>query len=685
MENVMRKYILAAIMAVFAGASAYADPVASMLQPATSYTGAQSARAGATAATSGRSAGRTSAPTASAAAAKAGAINTTVKNAGTPSRAVGARTTNNSRSTGAAANSRSVVARTTTGGANTANRARSVVSRVGVTGNTQSAARVSLTGTAMRANTGLMYSNMSSAYTSYTNIIDPMTGLISADAYNNCMTSYYTCMDEICTARNPGQRRCACAGRVKTFANLEQTLQSAREDLLKVSGELSLFIASKGESLNSAFSLTDAEKTLNCVSWRDVVVSGGDRGKWCFEHFVEGTTSTTNSSGDKVYSCPSTWTEPAYCADTSVNGIGLGTDWMKILNGSDSDIIAALRSYADTANQANVIIQSNNNELSSAIKNVEDVINSLNGGTVLFGTTTTTSDSLAETWGYELFQYAHNNVCNRVLDACFNGIYEACGSHNGTTGPYNLNSTIKVVNGDLDFVISGSNTSTSTASCYGYTTNSGDPYNTLRKPVADARRSILQKYALDANADCDIYGEELKTSAQNMNYQRIAATQLLQQKRLEFAQEKEATTESDLVAARTNFNNCLNEVYDCYNHQVLVNPAWSTARVKSYCAQVAEVPSCYETMVCNQEAGAIIDVADSASCSNTADWTKNTCRNITRLSEILNGASATATAPSLTGNSANFREHCLRNAPGVYGPDSIREFDATKWREEQTD
>ena len=55
-------------------------------------------------------------------------------------------------------------------------------------------------------------------------------------------------MDEICIARNPGQRRCACAGRAKTLANVVEQLQRAKEDLLTVSGQLSLLISTKGKA-----------------------------------------------------------------------------------------------------------------------------------------------------------------------------------------------------------------------------------------------------------------------------------------------------------------------------------------------------------------------------------------------------------------------------------------------------
>ena len=77
-------------------------------------------------------------------------------------------------------------------------------------------ARVSATGNVMsgnsRASVGANQSYLNSRlYTgNYSNIIDSTTGLISAEAYSNCMDAYYTCMDEICTARNAAKGRCSC-------------------------------------------------------------------------------------------------------------------------------------------------------------------------------------------------------------------------------------------------------------------------------------------------------------------------------------------------------------------------------------------------------------------------------------------------------------------------------------------
>ena len=139
---------------------------------------------------------------------------------------------------------------------------RSVRARTGVNARTTQS-RISLQGTAIRGGSTAITNNYTylqgKLYAgNYSNIIDSQTGLISADAYSTCLEAYYTCMDEICTARNAAQRRCACAGRVKAFAEAETALETANEELIKVSGELALLIANKGKDVSSAFQLTDA-------------------------------------------------------------------------------------------------------------------------------------------------------------------------------------------------------------------------------------------------------------------------------------------------------------------------------------------------------------------------------------------------------------------------------------------
>ena len=619
----------------------------------------------------------TAVPTTSRTTTTSGTASRTTTTSGRPS-ATASRTTaaTTGRATASRGNSaRNVVSRTTS--SNVANASRSVVSRAGTT------ARVSLTGSAIRGSKASVNSNtytylQNRLYTgNYSNIIDSSTGLISADAYNNCMESYYACMDEICTARNAAQRRCACAGRVKAFAEAEAALEQANEELIKVSGELALLIATKGKDVSQAFQLTDAEKVMNCVSWQEVTNQYGTNSdeaiEWCNNHGIYGTNGTALSSCAK----------PSYCTETG-NNFGFNID---NIDGSSSDILASLQSWADAKEQTLTIITDDTDSLTSAFEELTNVVGSLAGIDGAFADSANLKDSLAETWGYELFEYAHNNVCNRVLDSCFNGIYEACGTPpsggtkcgNGRSQcPYNYNSYISVSNTgsyELNFIEPDTGyTASNSATCFGYTTASGDPYADLRKPVADARRSIMQKYALDANADCDAYGDQLSTTAQNIGYQKVAAQQALQQKRLEFYQEEQETILTEATTAGTNFNECLSEIFDCYETQTDAEPNWTTARIKTYCAQIANVPHCYETMICNPSTSqfrAVIDEQDSEQCNNSQDYEQNTCRNIVTLNEILNGVNgATVSDPSTPlcigtdadkCNSANLREQCLIN------------------------
>ena len=571
-----------------------------------------------------------------------------------------------------------------------------------------SPARVSMVGNGLRASSG---SSVSVSYLTnklytgnYSNIIDSTTGMISADAYSTCLESYYTCMDEICTARSDTKGRCSCAGRATNFLAAENALEKANEELISLSGQLALLISTKGKDVSEAFKLTDAEKVMNCVSWKEVTDQYGQNSTetkdWCTSHGIY-----NNSS--------STCNKPTYCDDNEIaDGFSLDS-----LNGSSSDILASLKAWADAKDLAKQYTEDNTNDLISQYTTVSGVVNGLTGVTTTVDADKAALDGLANKWGYELFEYAHNNVCGRVLDSCFNGIYEACGTPpsgtdsagnkigkcaNGasTSCPYNYNSAISVkTTGDGTGEVAlnergatGSTTSTS-ATCFGYTSTSGDPYSSLRGPVADARRSIMQKYLLDANAACDTYGTALKNTAQNINYQKIAAEQALRQKRMEFYNEEEETVRAEAIAAETNFNECISELWDCYNENS-DQDGWTTARIKTYCAQVANVPHCYEQMVCNPlplQYHAIIDKADSTACIlDTHDRNKNTCRNLVTLYEILNGtkvsnqyldASATddyleniirgltgdgTTRPADNIQSAELREACVIRALGCY-------------------
>lgn len=604
-------------------------------------------------------------------------------------RGVAART-NTARKTVTNTNSsRSVVARTTTPARTVRNRATTNSARVSLQGNAIRGSKTTYTSTYTYLNNKLYTGN-------YSNIIDSTTGLISADAYNNCMESYYTCMDEICTARNAAQRRCACAGRVKAFAEAETALESANEELIKVSGELALLIANKGKDVSDAFQLTDAEKVMNCVSWQETTqkygVNSDEAIKWCNNH------SIYLKDGNKLSTCE----KPSYCTE---GGNNFGFD-LKNIDGSSSDILASLQSWADAKESTLTILSDDTDKLTDAFKNLSDVVSGLAGIDGALSSSDNLKDSLAQTWGYELFEYAHNNVCNRVLDSCFNGIYEACGTPpssgrkcgNGASQcPYNYNSYVSVSNTgsyELNFITPNSGyTASNSATCFGYSSASGDPYSNLRGPVADARRSIMQKYALDANADCDSYGEQLRKTAQNIGYQKVAAQQALQQKRLEFANAEKTSVRNAAVTASTNFSECISEIYDCYETQAKANASWTTARIRTYCAQVANVPHCYEEMICNPSNSpfkAVIDKADDAQCKNTPDYTTNTCRNIVTLNDILNGTGAASAAEcdfseeeGKTCDSAAMRQKCLLNAIGTDGTSSDKNVLQTWKKPEQ--
>lgn len=693
------------IRSVFADPVAPADPVASQTGPRSDgvvRSGRANARANATRTTSSNPS------------------RTTRSRGIVQPRAVSSRANTAVAGRAKASSSRNVVSRANAGvNRGNASGARAVRARTATT-EAANASRISLQGNAIRGSklstggTNSTYSYLSSKLRTgnYSNIIDASTGLISADAFNNCMESYYTCMDEICTARNAAQRRCACAGRVRAFADAETALETANEELIKVSGELALLIANKGKDISDAFQLTDAEKVLNCVSWQEVTnkygASSDEAVDWCYNHGFYG------SNGGRVSSCA----KPSYCSESGNN---FGFD-VTNLDGNSTDILASLQSWADAKEQTITILDQDEDGLLASFDNLSSVISGLAGIGGTLDSSDDLKDSLAETWGYELFEYAHNNVCARVLDSCFNGIYEACGTPPSGTKcssgagqcPYNYNSKISVNNSgtyELNFVTPSSGYSaTNSATCFGYTSTSGDPYSSLRAPVADARRSIMQKYALDANADCDAYGEQLRATAQNIGYQKVAAQQALQQKRLEFANEERDTILAAALQAGTNFDACISELYECYDAQLDSHgpgnsSVWTASRIRTYCAQVANVPSCYEEMICTPSASqfkAVIEVADNESCFSSQDYSTNTCRNIVTLNEIINGTGATKDhiediyEKVLSGSlyndnprvdSAALREYCLQNAIGLDedGKVAIRTWLDTEWKNMQAE
>ena len=675
--------------------SVFADPIVSPMAAQQRSGRASPRNTSASRATTART--TTSRATASRTAASG--VPRTTTSRGTATRNVSSRAVANGRvSTTNNVVSRGVSARSQAS-ANRAVRARtsSTPARVSVSGNVTSGSRAS-------SSNSISYL-ASSLYTgSYSSIIDSSTGLISADAYSNCMESYYTCMDEICTARSDTKGRCSCAGRATSFLEAEDLLDKANEELIKLSGQLSLLIATKGrgEDLASAFSLTDAEKVMNCVSWQEATKSSEAKQAWCDAH------PQYTSTGDLITSC----NMPAYCKESGNN---FGFDISNI-NGSGSDILAQLQAWADAKDLAKQYTNDDTNDLLTKYTTISGVVSGMTGITTSVDSEKTSLDSLANKWGYDLFQYAHNNVCGRVLDSCFNGIYEACGNpgsytidgtsvsikcgNGGTSScPFNYNSYVSVKSSSDgktstgEVVLKDSNTMgtsvSSSASCFGYSTTtttttragvtvtSSDPYATLRGPIADARRSIMQKYLLDANAACDVYGNALKTTAQNINYQKIAAEQALQQKRLEFKQEEDAAVLADATSAINNFNECVSEIWDCYDeYSDDEDNRWTTARIKSYCSQMSQVPHCYETMICSplhSPLVAVVDKEDMAQCLYTDDHKTNTCRNVVTISEILYGTGASSDEVSslsdsfVFGNKYNskaMREKCLSDVAG---------------------
>ena len=576
-----------------------------------------------------------------------------------------------------------------------ANNARGVTARSAASASATQA-RVSLTGPAMRsgirlnpghniAQNNTFLSNQLHQQT-FSNLIDPHTGMLASDVYSSCFQAYYACMDEICTVRRPGQRRCACAGRVRTFNDVEHQLIHARETLLRVSGEISLMILTRGESIHSAFELSDAEISLQCVSFRDMIrQSGGGtaqptdelerarcgglnvRDCWCRDRNAVGGTGNWDCTTEMNQMC-----------DRYSQG---STNWMDILNGSDSSILAGLSQFAHQINHVDTMFSTDPNMFFGSIFNVNQIVNGGNANLFAGSSQEQEMDRLAQTWGYELFEFGHNNVCARVLDSCFNGVFERCGQRpaelGGGTGPFNLNSRIRVENNDVVFNVIGSGTANAnnvgTPQCFGYTAATGDPFATLRRPIGEARLSILQRYVLDSNADCDVWGENLRSQLQNVDLQRVAAQQMLQRMRLEFAQERQQNTANALANAKQSFVRCIDEIHQCRNDQ---NHERSTRHgqtnaIISFCNLMSQVPSCYQPMICNQ--GAPVKVTEGAD------------RNTVTLAEILSRNNLTN--PEVP----NALEMCLRNTLGIHtcdatndnctvpqGENSIRDWNATR-------
>lgn len=166
-------------------------------------------------------------------------------------------------------------------------------------------------------------------------------------------------MDEICTARAPNQGRCGCADRTKSFADAQSAIATATTELIKVSGELTLLLTGDGNDISAAFQLTDAEKVLNCVSWRDASKNGTattvEFGDWCAEHGIHNGKCSVR-------------TAPSYCYQEFNN---FGFD-ISDLNSGNSDIISTLQGWAATKEAAVAIADSKTNNMAGVANGLAD-------------------------------------------------------------------------------------------------------------------------------------------------------------------------------------------------------------------------------------------------------------------------------------------------------------------------
>ena len=246
-----------------------------------------------------------------------------------------------------------------------------------------SATRVAATGNVIaagsdRASVNTTYSYLNSRlYTgNYSNIIDSTTGLISADAYANCMDSYYACMDEICTARSAAKGRCSCAGRAINFLAAEEALQKANEELITISGQLSLLISTKGkgDEIAAAFTLTEAEQVMNCVSWQETADTYGKNSDEMKEWY-ENHNLVYDTNGNKITS----YDAPSYCTNNKYGFSLSALTSPSNITGSSSDILAQLKAWADAKDLAKQYTITDENNLISQITTISGVVNGLAG------------------------------------------------------------------------------------------------------------------------------------------------------------------------------------------------------------------------------------------------------------------------------------------------------------------
>ena len=146
-----------------------------------------------------------------------------------------------------------------------------------------------------------------------------------------------------------------------------------------------MLIANKGKEVSDAFRLTDAEKVLNCVSWKEmskkyadgITDEDGDNVddavQWCRAHGIYD--SSANS-------CSSTQA-PDYCREGG-NNFGFNIDDHDL---DGSDILAQLQSWAKAKHEVTTIILDVDNQ--NLLQGFEDNTDSKKN----------VKDTLAETWG----------------------------------------------------------------------------------------------------------------------------------------------------------------------------------------------------------------------------------------------------------------------------------------------
>ncbi len=553
---------------------------------------------------------------------------------GTATRGTTSRTATTRGTTATTGTSRAVTSRTaTTGTARNVNN-RTTTSRGTSTARTASSARVGMIATGTSRASSYISKLYSSSTTDLGDLLDSKTGYISDSAYNTCKDNYFECMDLVCTTRAPAKKRCACSDRINAYTDIENQLEEAKLQLLQVSNNLTLLIASGGDAdlMAAAYTQSDAEKVLKCVSA-------------CKNE-------TTNNDIIASYGCK--------CADYEYLG-------------SDSDIYSQIQAISDLVNDADSSTGDDTTLYAwgESINTVSEALNKLSGYDSGYSID---EDNYANLWGTDLLKFAdpmyeksgespkykssnptldhitNAGVCTRVIDMCFNGIY------NTVTEADELNGT-------------------------SYSTSSNDPYQKYRPLIQSGRTSIRDLYAFNANADCDEYNTTLKKQVTNMKTQLVAAQALLQKKRLEFKN----TSNTDTATRRKNYNNCYNEVVNYCNEENGAVFNWSQFRV-CYSYVVSEGYYCSSSMPLQSGLYSILEsFSDSSSASafgitNTSSAESTTTQIMRVMFEEYN-KSLDENTDSEEENSSNSNEEeqevaCNQVTPGnPISPDCANQLD----------